>query len=173
MSEAGGRSAWDSPGFLLWHATLRWQRAVAAALRPLGLTHVQFVLLAGGWWLSQGDRWPSQRELADHAGTDRMMTSQVVRTLERQREREGRAPPKVIGDRSRDHQRREQPQRVDGEDAGQRDLREAPLRLVDDVERRGRARGEEQKAEGDREPPERDEATELGPRCGAAGANGG
>jgi DNA-binding MarR family transcriptional regulator len=82
VSEAGRRSAWASPGFLLWHATLRWQRAVAAALRPLGLTHVQFVLLAGVWWLAQGDQRPNQRELADHAGTDRMMTSQVVRTLE-------------------------------------------------------------------------------------------
>lgn len=82
MSEAAGRSAWDSPGFLLWHATLRWQRAVALALRPLGLTHVQFVLLAGAWWLTRQNQRPSQRELADHAGTDRMMTSQVVRTLE-------------------------------------------------------------------------------------------
>jgi len=82
VSEAAGRSAWDSPGFLLWHATLRWQRAVALALRPLGLTHVQFVLLAGAWWLARQNQRPSQRELADHAGTDRMMTSQVVRTLE-------------------------------------------------------------------------------------------
>ncbi len=24
----------DSPGFLLWHATLRWQRGVARALAP-------------------------------------------------------------------------------------------------------------------------------------------
>lgn len=82
MSEPAERSAWDSPGFLLWHATLRWQRVVAAALRPLGLTHVQFVLLAGAWWLDQRGERPSQRELADHAGTDRMMTSQVVRVLE-------------------------------------------------------------------------------------------
>jgi len=82
VSEADRRSAWDSPGFLLWHATLRWQRAIAVALRPLGLTHVQFVLLAGAWWLAQRNQRPSQRELADHAGTDRMMTSQVVRTLE-------------------------------------------------------------------------------------------
>lgn len=36
----------DSPGYLVWHATLRRQRAVAAALTPFGLTHVQFVLLA-------------------------------------------------------------------------------------------------------------------------------
>lgn len=82
MNEPAERSAWDSPGFLLWHATLRWQRAVAAALGPLGLTHVQFVLLAGAWWLDQRGERPSQRELADHAGTDPMMTSQVIRVLE-------------------------------------------------------------------------------------------
>jgi DNA-binding MarR family transcriptional regulator len=76
-------ASWESsPGFLLWHATLRWQRNITAALQPLGLTHVQFVLLAGAWWLGRSGEPPSQRELADHAGTDVMMTSQVVRTLE-------------------------------------------------------------------------------------------
>jgi DNA-binding MarR family transcriptional regulator len=78
-------SAWDRPGFVLWHATLRWQREVAAVLKPLGLTHVQFVLLAGTHWLETHEgRGPSQRALADHAGTDAMMTSQVVRALEKQ-----------------------------------------------------------------------------------------
>ncbi len=76
-------SAWDSPGFLLWHATLRWQRAMRAALEPHGLTHVQFVLLASTWWLEEHGGRPSQRQLAEHAGTDAMMTSQVVRALER------------------------------------------------------------------------------------------
>jgi DNA-binding MarR family transcriptional regulator len=73
-----------SPGFLLWHATLRWQRLIAAALKPLGLTHVQFVLLAVLWWFATvAGELPSQRALADRAGTDPMMTSQVVRALER------------------------------------------------------------------------------------------
>lgn len=73
----------DSPGFLLWRATNRWQRTIVAALAPLELTHVQFVLLAGVWWLArEGPVAPSQRELADHAGTDPMMTSQVLRALE-------------------------------------------------------------------------------------------
>jgi DNA-binding MarR family transcriptional regulator len=73
-----------SLGFLLWHATLRWQRLIVAALRPLDLTHVQFVLLAVLWWFVTvaGER-PSQRALAEQAGTDPMMTSQVVRALER------------------------------------------------------------------------------------------
>lgn len=77
------RDAWDSPGFLLWHATLRWQRVMVEALAPFDLTHAQFVLLASTWWLAEHDGPPRQRDLAAHAGTDPMMTSQVVRTLER------------------------------------------------------------------------------------------
>lgn len=77
----------DSPGFLLWRATLRWQRTIAAALQPVGLTHVQFVLLASVWWLSDQAsstrHLPSQRAVAAHADTDVMMTSQVLRSLER------------------------------------------------------------------------------------------
>jgi DNA-binding MarR family transcriptional regulator len=71
-----------SPGFLLWHTTLAWQRAVAAALAPLALTHVQFVLLACAWWMDQRGQTPNQLELARQAGTDVKMTSQVVRRLE-------------------------------------------------------------------------------------------
>src|SRR5437763_9988540 len=70
------------PGFLLWHLTLAWQRAVAAALAPLELTHVQFVLLACAWWLDEQGCTPNQLHLARQAGTDVKMTSQVVRRLE-------------------------------------------------------------------------------------------
>jgi len=71
----------DSPGFLLWRVTLAWQRAMRAALAPHELTHVQFVLLASAWWLGEPEA-PTQQRLAEHAGTDPMMTSQVVRKLE-------------------------------------------------------------------------------------------
>jgi DNA-binding MarR family transcriptional regulator len=71
-----------SPGFWLWHATLRWQREIAAVLAPLGLTHVQFVLLSCAWWLNDHGLVPNQLELARQAGTDVKMTSQVVRKLE-------------------------------------------------------------------------------------------
>lgn len=70
-----------SPGCLLWRATLRWQRRITTALKPLGLTHVQYMLLESLWRFDAQGRRPSQRELADRAGTDVMMTSQVVRTL--------------------------------------------------------------------------------------------
>jgi DNA-binding MarR family transcriptional regulator len=72
----------DSPGFLLWHVTLRWQRDMSAALAPLDLTHVQFVLLATTWWLNTSGERPSQLTVARRAGTDVKMTSQVLRTLE-------------------------------------------------------------------------------------------
>lgn len=72
----------NSTGLLLWQATNRWQAAQRAALRPHGLTHVQFVLLASLTWLQGSTEEPvTQRMLADHAATDPMMTSQVVRAL--------------------------------------------------------------------------------------------
>src|SRR5205823_14552067 len=65
---------------------VRWQRVMGATLRPLGLTHVQFVLLASAWWLTHvAGEQPSQRRLAEHASTDPMMTSQVLRALEQRR----------------------------------------------------------------------------------------
>lgn len=71
-------------GFLFWRASLRWQRMMTAVLRPLDLTHVQFILLSGAWRMEIEDgRAPSQRELADHAATDVMMTSQVLATLDK------------------------------------------------------------------------------------------
>jgi DNA-binding MarR family transcriptional regulator len=74
-------SADESPGFLLWQVTNRWQASIRAALKPLGLTHVQFVLLASLTYLD-AEGPVSQKQLAGHAGTDVMMTSQVLRALE-------------------------------------------------------------------------------------------
>jgi DNA-binding MarR family transcriptional regulator len=71
----------DSTGLLLWQVTNRWQAAQRAALKPFDLTHVQFVLLASLTWLD-ADGPVTQRQLADHAVTDPMMTSQVLRGLE-------------------------------------------------------------------------------------------
>ena len=52
-------------------------------LTPHDLTHVQFVLLASLWWLEDhDDQPPTQARLAEQAGTDPMMTSQVIRKLE-------------------------------------------------------------------------------------------
>jgi DNA-binding MarR family transcriptional regulator len=83
----------QSPGFLLWRTTLLWQRRVRNALAPFDLTHVQFVLLTTLWWLGDHEEPPTQTRLAEQAATDAMMTSQVLRRLERRELLERQADP--------------------------------------------------------------------------------
>ncbi len=70
-------------GFALWNAALRWQRELTAALAPVALTPVQYALLSSALAYDRAHRRPpSQVILAQEAGTDTMMTSQVLRALE-------------------------------------------------------------------------------------------
>jgi DNA-binding MarR family transcriptional regulator len=75
------QDARDSPGFLLWRVSNIWQQKIRQALKPFGLTHVQFVLLAVTTKLAEDKKAVNQTELARAAATDKMMTSQVVRAL--------------------------------------------------------------------------------------------
>ena len=62
---------------------MAWQRRIREVLESHELTHVQFVLLASLWWLvDHDDHSLTQAQLAQQAGTDPMMTSQVTRKLE-------------------------------------------------------------------------------------------
>jgi DNA-binding MarR family transcriptional regulator len=72
-----------SPGFLLWQLAHLWQRQVVSLLKPVGLTHVQFILLSGLKQLAAKRQVSiTQVQLADYARTDIMMTSKVLRKLE-------------------------------------------------------------------------------------------
>jgi DNA-binding MarR family transcriptional regulator len=71
-----------SPGFWLHHAALAWRAELDARLRRLNLTPTQFMLLAAAGWLEHLAGPPTQQQVADQAGADRMMTSRVIRTLE-------------------------------------------------------------------------------------------
>jgi DNA-binding MarR family transcriptional regulator len=71
----------DSLGFLLWKVSNAWQRRQRAALKPLSLTHSQFVLLATAAWYG-ADAPLTQARLAELSGVDVMTTSQIARTLE-------------------------------------------------------------------------------------------
>lgn len=73
----------ESAGFLLWQITNLWQRKMNSALKELDLTHVQFALLAGIAWLERFEKPITQVRLAKYAGTNIMMTSKVIRTLEK------------------------------------------------------------------------------------------
>ena len=80
MSEQRGPLA--SPGYWLHHAALAWRRELGARLRPLNLTPTRFDVLAALSHLSKLDGAPSQQEVADFAGIDRMMTSKILSALE-------------------------------------------------------------------------------------------
>lgn len=73
----------ESPGLLMWQATMHWQRVMRETLAEHGLTHTQFVLLASLCWLESQEGPVNQARIADHARLDPMMTSQVLRALER------------------------------------------------------------------------------------------
>ncbi len=72
----------DSPGFLLWKAAITWRRSVEAALKPIGLTHPQFVVLAGVGWLGSQGRPISQTAVGRHVGMDANTLSSIMRALE-------------------------------------------------------------------------------------------
>jgi DNA-binding MarR family transcriptional regulator len=71
-----------SPAYQLWLATNAWQRNIRRALEPIGVTHVQFVVLVFTSRLgSEGDP-VSQAQVCRLAGIDANMMSDVVRSLE-------------------------------------------------------------------------------------------
>lgn len=75
-------SAEESPGFLLWRVSTLWRKAIEAVLKPLGLTHPQFVVLATTGWLTRMGKKASQVEIGRQAALDPNTTSQILRGLQ-------------------------------------------------------------------------------------------
>jgi DNA-binding MarR family transcriptional regulator len=69
-------------GFELWRSAMRWQRIVNQELRPLKLTHTQFLVLdaTDRAEREKGDA-VMQREIAELAGLDESTTSSVATRL--------------------------------------------------------------------------------------------
>lgn len=70
-----------NPGYQLWLATNAWQRLLRRSLDPVGLTHVQFILMASIDMLHHESQCVTQAEVSRYAATDENMTSQVIRSL--------------------------------------------------------------------------------------------
>lgn len=71
------------PGFLLWKVNILWQREMTHHLEKIDLTPVQFYLLSGLEKLGQIHGAVTQVELARFIDMNIMMTSNVLRTLEK------------------------------------------------------------------------------------------
>ncbi len=75
-------SAEESPGFLLWRVSTLWRKAIETVLKPLGLTHPQFVVLATTGWLTRTGEKVSQADIGRQAALDPNTTSQILRGLQ-------------------------------------------------------------------------------------------
>lgn len=73
----------QSLGFMFWQVTLQWQNTLRRALQPLGLTHIQFVLLINLAWLQNQSKNVTQARLSEQSGVHIMMVSKVCRVLEK------------------------------------------------------------------------------------------
>jgi DNA-binding MarR family transcriptional regulator len=71
----------ESPGYQLWIATNRWQRFLRRALEPMGLTHVQYIVLIIVWRLSANMPHVTQASVSKLGDLDANMASQVIRSL--------------------------------------------------------------------------------------------
>ena len=73
----------NAVGFVMWRVVHRYQREVDQALRPLGLTHLQFVVLALTAWMARTGETANQSELAAVGDIHPMQVSNVVKALDR------------------------------------------------------------------------------------------
>jgi DNA-binding MarR family transcriptional regulator len=73
----------NNGGFVIWQVSMLWQRKLKAALDTLDITHAQFLLLAALDFLSTQKNIVSQQDLARHCRIDKMMTSKILRTMQK------------------------------------------------------------------------------------------
>lgn len=69
-------------GFVMWRVVHRYQREVDQVLRPLGLTHLQFVVLALTAWAGRSADPATQSDLARAGDIHPMQVSKVLGALE-------------------------------------------------------------------------------------------
>jgi DNA-binding MarR family transcriptional regulator len=72
----------QSPGFLLWQISISWRTAIESVLKPMNLTHPQFVVLATLGWLTQNGERVTQAAVGKMAKLDPNTISQILRGLE-------------------------------------------------------------------------------------------
>ncbi|MEN8790405.1 MAG: MarR family transcriptional regulator [Flavobacteriaceae bacterium] len=73
----------EDSGYLLWQATMLWQRQMNRALDEIHLTHTQFVIMIALGWLLKSSKSVTQKEIAVQSSTDSMMVSKILRTLQK------------------------------------------------------------------------------------------
>lgn len=75
----------QSLGYLLWQVSIMWRSFIEDTLKPHGLTHPQFVVLATTGWLTRHGEIVSQSDVSYATGLDPNTTSQILRGLEKKK----------------------------------------------------------------------------------------
>ena len=78
-------SAEASPGFLFWKAYNAWTRLIRLELETVDLTQVQYSILATVNYLGSTEENISQQDIANTLSMDKMMVSDVAKTLEKKK----------------------------------------------------------------------------------------
>ncbi len=73
----------NDSGYLLWQISNLWQRVINEMLSYHQITHVQYLLLATIVWMKKQKLVITQNSLAKQAQSHKMMTSKVLRSLEK------------------------------------------------------------------------------------------
>ncbi|NNF34932.1 MAG: winged helix-turn-helix transcriptional regulator [Saprospiraceae bacterium] len=73
----------NDSGYLLWQISNLWQRVINEILSLHEITHVQYLLLATIVWMKKNKLIITQNSLAKQAQSHKMMTSKVLRSLEK------------------------------------------------------------------------------------------
>jgi DNA-binding MarR family transcriptional regulator len=82
--DSGFKAADESPGFLMWKAANLLQRSHSAGLKKIKMTPAQFSMMSCLVYLSQ-DGPVTSTLISRHSGMDKMMVSDLVKTLLRKR----------------------------------------------------------------------------------------
>jgi len=70
-------------GFTIWELSNEWQKQLTTELKAIDLTHVQFLILKAVYELEVNHEEKTQVKIAQQARTNIMMTSKVIRSLEK------------------------------------------------------------------------------------------
>ncbi|WP_293227004.1 MarR family winged helix-turn-helix transcriptional regulator [Moritella sp.] len=70
-----------SIGLQFWNLYTKWNTAIAVNLKPLGLNHTQFVILAATLWCEKEQTSPSQAKISALTSIDKMTLSKALKRL--------------------------------------------------------------------------------------------
>lgn len=71
----------ESVGLQVWAVYTQWHSEIQKILKPVGINHTQFVILASILWCLENQRAPTQTEIVQITSLDKMTLSKSLKIL--------------------------------------------------------------------------------------------